>query len=138
MMDLRETVSVAIDALRANKVRAMLTSLGVIIGSASIVLVVTVALTSQKFVISQIEAVGSNLVSASLVQTPDKSQPLNYELNADDLTAAKTEIPNVTAVAGLRGERRVHRHRGDLSYRPGLELGRSVVQVVAHASRVVN
>ena len=42
MMDLRETLSVAIDALRGNKLRAILTSLGVIIGSASIVLVVTV------------------------------------------------------------------------------------------------
>ena len=41
-MDIRETVSVAIDALRSNKLRAILTSLGVIIGSASIVLVVTV------------------------------------------------------------------------------------------------
>ncbi len=102
MMDLRETVTVAIDALRANKVRAMLTSLGVIIGSASIVLVVTVALTSQKFVISQIEAVGSNLVSASLVQTPDKSQPLSFELNAGDLVEAKATIPGVTVVAGLR------------------------------------
>src|SRR3989442_11675892 len=61
-MDWRETVSVAVDALRANKVRAMLTSLGVIIGSASIVLVVTVALTSKKFVLSQIESIGSNLV----------------------------------------------------------------------------
>jgi putative ABC transport system permease protein len=58
MMAWRETISVAIDALRANKVRAMLTSLGVIIGSASIVLVVTVALTSKRFVISQIESVG--------------------------------------------------------------------------------
>ena len=47
MMDLRETLSVSIDALRANKLRATLTSLGVIIGSASIVLVVTVALTSH-------------------------------------------------------------------------------------------
>ncbi len=56
MMDLRETLSVAIDALRANKLRAVLTSLGVMIGSASIVLVVTVALTSRKFVISKIEA----------------------------------------------------------------------------------
>ncbi len=102
MMDLRETVSVAIDALRANRVRAMLTSLGVIIGSASIVLVVTVALTSQKFVISQIEAVGSNLVSASLVQTPDRAQPLSYELNAGDLAEAKATIPGVTEVAGLR------------------------------------
>ena len=57
MMALRETLSVAIDALRANKVRAILTSLGVIIGSACIVLVVTIALTSQKYVISQIEAI---------------------------------------------------------------------------------
>ena len=40
-------MAVAIDALRANKLRAMLTSLGVIIGSASVVLVVTVALTSR-------------------------------------------------------------------------------------------
>jgi putative ABC transport system permease protein len=102
MMDLRETVSVAVDALRANKVRAMLTSLGVIIGSASIVLVVTVALTSQKFVISQIEAVGSNLISASLVQSPDKSQPLSYELSLADMAEAKVAIPGVNMVAGLR------------------------------------
>jgi putative ABC transport system permease protein len=102
MMDLRETVSVAVDALRANKVRALLTSLGVIIGSASIVLVVTVALTSQKFVISQIEAVGSNLISASLVQSPDKSQPLSYELNLADMAESKIAIPGVNMVAGLR------------------------------------
>jgi putative ABC transport system permease protein len=101
-MDLRETVSVAIDALRANKLRAMLTSLGVIIGSASIVLVVTVALTSRKFVISQIESVGSNLVWANLVQTPDKAQPLDYELTQEDLQAAKATIPAVVVVAGTR------------------------------------
>src|ERR1700741_5273623 len=101
MMDLRETVSVSIDALRANKLRAMLTSLGVIIGSASIVLVVTVALTSKKFVLSQIESVGSNLVWAELVQRPERAQPLNYEMTLDDLQAAKA-IPNVLNVAGTR------------------------------------
>ncbi len=100
-MDFRETVSVAIDALRANKLRAMLTSLGVIIGSASIVLVVTVALTSKKFVLSQIEAVGSNLVQVELVQRPDKPQPLSYEMTVEDLEAAKS-IPNVVEVAGSR------------------------------------
>ena len=62
MMAVRETLSVAIDALRANKLRAILTSIGVVIGSASIVLVVTVALTSQKFVIGQIEGIGTKLV----------------------------------------------------------------------------
>jgi putative ABC transport system permease protein len=101
MMDIRETISVAIDALRANKLRAMLTSLGVIIGSASIVLVVTVALTSKKFVLSQIESIGSNLVWAELVQRPDKPQPLSYEMSMQDMEAAKT-IPNVIQVAGVR------------------------------------
>jgi putative ABC transport system permease protein len=101
MMDWRETVSVAIDALRANKVRAMLTSLGVIIGSASIVLVVTVALTSKKFVLSQIESVGSNLVWVEMVQRQDRPQPLSYELTLEDLEAVKA-IPNVIEVAGTR------------------------------------
>ena len=91
----------AIDALRANKLRASLTSLGVIIGSASIVLVVTVALTSRKFVLSQIEAVGSNLVWVELVQRPDKAPPLSYELTLEDMEAAKS-IPHVITVAGTR------------------------------------
>ena len=100
-MDIRVTISVAIDALRANKLRAILTSLGVIIGSASIVLVVTVALTSKTFVLSQIEAVGSNLVQVELVQRTDKPQPLNYEMTLGDMEAIKT-IPNVIQVAGTR------------------------------------
>jgi len=94
-------MSVSIEALRANKLRAMLTSLGVIIGSASIVLVVTVALTSKKFVLSQIESVGSNLVWAELVKRPERAQPLSYEMTLSDLEAAKS-IPYVANVAGTR------------------------------------
>jgi putative ABC transport system permease protein len=99
-MQLRETMTVAIDALRANKLRAVLTSIGVIIGSASIVLVVTVALTSKKYVISQIEAVGSNLVWAELIKTPDKVQPRSYELTLADMESLR-QIPGVTTVAGF-------------------------------------
>jgi putative ABC transport system permease protein len=100
-MDIRETVSVAIDALRANKLRAVLTSLGVIIGSASIVLVVTVALTSKQFVLSQIESIGSNLIQVELVTRPDTPQPLSYEMTLEDMEAAKS-IPHVIEVAGTR------------------------------------
>jgi putative ABC transport system permease protein len=100
-MHIREAVAVAVDALRANKVRAVLTSIGVIIGSASIVLVVTVALTSQKFVISQIEAMGSNLVWVEMVKTPEKAQPLSYEINTDDLAAARAQIPDALIVDGF-------------------------------------
>jgi putative ABC transport system permease protein len=100
-MDLRESLTVAVDALRANKLRTVLTSIGVIIGSASIVLVVTVALTSRKYVISQIEAVGSNLVWAEMQPTPDKVQPLSHELSVGDLEAVKAGIPGVINAAGL-------------------------------------
>jgi putative ABC transport system permease protein len=102
MMDLHETFSVAIDALRSNKLRTILTSLGVIIGSASIVLVVTIALTSQKYVIGQIEAIGSNLVWVELRNAGSKGQPLSYELTLDDMNAVKATIPEITEVAGTR------------------------------------
>src|SRR5208282_4920488 len=101
LMRMRESITLAVDALRANKLRAILTSIGVIIGSASIVLVVTVALTSRKYVISQIEAVGSNLVWAELVKTPDKAQPLDYELTLNDMADVKTTVPGVAEVAGI-------------------------------------
>lgn len=102
MMNVRETLSVAIDALRANKMRAVLTSLGVIIGSASIVLVVTVALTSKKFVISQIESVGSNLLWAEVVKSPDQAQALSNEITLGDLAATKESLPAVVEAAGIR------------------------------------
>jgi len=101
MIPVRETLSVAIDALRANKLRAMLTSLGVIIGSASIVLVVTVAVTGKTFVLAQIEAIGTNVITAELVQRPDKPQPMSYEMTLQDLEAAKA-LPNVIEVSGTR------------------------------------
>jgi putative ABC transport system permease protein len=100
-MQLKETLTVAVDALRANKLRAVLTSIGVVIGSASIVLVVTVALTSQKYVISQVEAMGSNLVWVELVKTPGKTQPLSHELSLGDLDAVRATIPGLTASAGF-------------------------------------
>ena len=100
-MHLRESMTVAVDALRGNKLRAILTSIGVIIGSASIVLVVTVALTSQRYVISQIEAVGSNLVWVELTRRPDKAQPRSHELTVADLEAVRNTVPNLTATAGI-------------------------------------
>ena len=101
MIHLHETVSVAIDALRSNKLRAFLTALGVVIGSMCIVLVVTVALTGRKFVIAQIEGVGSNLVWVELVKPPEKALPLSYELSWSDLEAVRA-LPGVVEVAGTR------------------------------------
>jgi putative ABC transport system permease protein len=97
-----DTFIVALDALRANKVRAFLTTLGVVIGSCCIVLVVTVSLTGRKFIISQIESVGSNIINATAVQTQGKSIPPSYEITLDDLAAIRSGIPGVREVAGTR------------------------------------
>jgi putative ABC transport system permease protein len=102
MMLRNETWMVALEALWANKVRAFLTTLGVVIGSACIVLVVTVALTGRRYVIGQIEAVGSNLVLASLEIDPNRPVTLQDELSVDDMNAAKSSIPGVVTVAGTR------------------------------------
>ena len=103
MMLRNETWMVALDALWANKVRAFLTTLGVVIGSACIVLVVTVALSGRRYVIQQIEGVGSNLVYARLDIDPNRPVMLQDELSIEDMNAAKAGIPGVVTVAGTRG-----------------------------------
>jgi putative ABC transport system permease protein len=103
MMLRNETWIVALDALWANKVRAFLTTLGVIIGSACIVLVVTVALSGRRYVIQQIEGVGSNLVYARLDIDPNQAILLEDQLSIEDMNAAKAGIPGVVTVAGTRG-----------------------------------
>ena len=96
-----ETFAVAVQALRANKLRAGLTMLGVVIGSASIVLVVTVALASRTYIIAQIEAVGANIVYAEAVHS-GAAQPsaLSDEISLADMNAVKNGIPEVAQVAG--------------------------------------
>ncbi len=103
MMLRNETWMVALDALWANKVRAFLTTLGVVIGSACIVLVVTVALSGRRYVIQQIEGVGSNLVWARLDIDPNRPIMLQDELSIGDMNAVKTGIPGIVTVAGTRG-----------------------------------
>jgi len=98
-----ETWKVALDALRANKVKAFLTMLGVVIGSASIVLVVTVALAGKRYIISQIEGVGSNLVYAEVVRVnPQQPTTRSDEISMADLEAVRQASPQVAEVAGTR------------------------------------
>jgi putative ABC transport system permease protein len=94
-----EVWKIALEALRANKLRTLLTMLGVVIGSACIVLVVTVGLTSKNYIIAQIEGVGSNLVYANLVHTGQPTA-LSDEISVEDMQAIRAAIPQVAEVAG--------------------------------------
>jgi putative ABC transport system permease protein len=59
-----ETLRASLEALRANKFRTFLTALGLVIGNASVILVVTISLTSRDYILDQIQRIGSNMIYA--------------------------------------------------------------------------
>ncbi len=61
---LLEALRFSYHALRANKVRTLLTALGLLIGNASVILVVTISITSRDLILDKIRGIGSNLVYA--------------------------------------------------------------------------
>jgi putative ABC transport system permease protein len=63
-MKLAEAISFSFQALHANRLRTFLTALGLIIGNASVILVVTISLASKNLILDQIRGIGSNLVYA--------------------------------------------------------------------------
>jgi len=65
MMPVGETVSIAMTALRANKMRSMLTMLGVVIGVGAVIAMVAIGNGAQEAVKSRISALGTTLVSIS-------------------------------------------------------------------------
>jgi putative ABC transport system permease protein len=97
-----EIWKISIDALRANKIKAFLTMLGVVIGSACIVMVVTISLAGREYIVGQIEGVGSNIIYAELRRTGTQATSLADEMTLADLEAAKREIPDVVETAGTR------------------------------------
>jgi len=95
-----ETWGLALQALRAHKVRAMLAMLGVVIGSGCIVLVVTVALAGKQYILGQIEGVGANLVYANVVNADEPGAlTLADQISPADLDAVKEGLPGVVVEA---------------------------------------
>src|SRR5437667_10058410 len=95
-----EILNTAIDALRANKLKAFLTTLGVVIGSACIVLVVTISLIGKNYIIGQIEGVGSNIVYVELTRSGTQSTTMSDEITLSDLEAVRECVPGVARTAG--------------------------------------
>jgi putative ABC transport system permease protein len=64
---LGEALRFSAQALRANPIRSLLTGLGMVIGTASVILVVTISLTSRDYILEQVEGIGSNIIFAYYV-----------------------------------------------------------------------
>ncbi|WP_326238859.1 ABC transporter permease [Peribacillus psychrosaccharolyticus] len=68
-LNLRESMKMAIRSIKTNKMRAFLTMLGIIIGVASVIVLVSIGQGSSKSVKDQINGLGTNLLTVNITDT---------------------------------------------------------------------
>ena len=98
------TVLMSLTAIRRNAMRSFLTTLGVIIGVASVIAMVTLARGATASVTNDISAMGSNM----LVVVPGADRRFGSSSSAapftqNDIAAIGTEVPSVALVAPTSG-----------------------------------
>jgi putative ABC transport system permease protein len=89
-MNLTEAINFSVEALHANRLRTFLTALGLIIGNASVILVVTISLASKDLILDQIRGIGSNLVYAS------------YEVGGENVAKVEADFVKLADVQAIR------------------------------------
>ena len=102
-MNISNLLKVAIYALRRNKLRALLTMLGIIIGVASVITMLAIGQGSKKSIQDQISKMGTNLVFVM----PGSQQRGGIQmgnsgaksLTTKDLEAIRTECPSISDVS---------------------------------------
>ena len=92
----REIVNVALDTFVAYKVRFTLTALGMVIGTASLILVVTIGLTGKEYVLNQIQQIGANMISAYR-EGEGANVAKEDDLTVEDMYAVEQQVPGVVA-----------------------------------------
>ncbi|HEX3722045.1 MAG TPA: ABC transporter permease [Nitrolancea sp.] len=102
-MTIDDAFSIAISALTANKLRTMLTMLGVIIGVSAVIALIAVGRGAQQQVTDRISGLGSNLLfirpGASTTAGVRGASGSAATLTLDDSDAIQQNIPSVSGVA---------------------------------------
>ena len=105
-MKISEAIASSLRALRANRLRTFLTALGLIIGNASVILVVTISLASKDLILDQIRGIGSNLVYADYQAPGENAAKVQADfVNLGDVQALRDRLGNaiVAATAVMNG-----------------------------------
>jgi putative ABC transport system permease protein len=89
-MTVRETLRSSLQALAANRIRTLLTALGLVIGNASVIWVVTISLTGTDYILEQIRGLGSNLIWGY------------YEAGTQDSTQADADFVKMADIQAIR------------------------------------
>jgi putative ABC transport system permease protein len=99
-----EVVRLAVDSFRASKTRFLLTMLGMIIGSASVILVATLGSTGKQYALDQLTSIGPNKIElqygGGTVSGPDNTSTPDY-MTLDDMRAVLEEVPGIVAASPM-------------------------------------
>ncbi len=107
-MKLSDPIKIAYRSLSSSKLRFLLTVLGVVIGVAAVIMVMSIGASAQQLVLSQIESVGSNLVGVLPGASEENGPPasamgiVTTTLTNDDLKALRERrnVPHLTVISG--------------------------------------
>jgi putative ABC transport system permease protein len=112
ILNLKQSFRTSIKALLTNKVRSFLTMLGIIIGVASVIIIMAVGAGAQSLILGQIESIGSNTISITPGKSDDKGPPTSVlgivvtSLVLDDLNSlerVKSDIGIYSLTAYVNG-----------------------------------
>ncbi|MBC7926034.1 MAG: ABC transporter permease, partial [Bryobacteraceae bacterium] len=102
-MHFGEALRFSYQSLASNKVRTLLTALGLVIGNASVILVVTISLTSRDYILDQIRGIGSNMIYASYEAGSQTATQVDADfVKLADVEAVRQQLGGkITAATGV-------------------------------------
>src|SRR5437016_1956034 len=99
-MAISDYFSFAYDIFRANETRFVLTAIRMTIGTAALILVVTIALAGRQYVMKQIDGIGVNWIFAEYETGAKHITNVSPDLlTIDDMNAVLREVPGVVAAS---------------------------------------
>ena len=100
-LPIAETIGMALDTLRANRLRSLLTMLGIVIGNASVITLVGVGRGAQNLAESQLSNLGANVLFVVPGSNDTRRQGVAFPrtLVLEDAEAIAEQVPSVKRVA---------------------------------------
>jgi putative ABC transport system permease protein len=97
-MLMSEILRLALDSFQASKTRFMLTALGMVIGTASVILVVTIGMTGKRYILEELQKIETNSVEVEYAgggTTTSERVLYNDYLTREDERAVDEQLPDV-------------------------------------------
>ena len=120
-MVLSEVLRLALDSFRVSKLRFALTALGMVIGTASVILVVTIGMTGKQYILEQLQKIETNSVELEYVgggALAAEQVLYNDYLTRADEKAVLSQLPGVLLFLSHSRDARPHQlwRRGGEGY----------------------